>query len=114
MVWNPGTGEGPASRTVAVGGVPTTTTLASSMNPSLHGNTVIFTAEVTSGFGPPPNGETVSFMDGKVVLGTGVLSQGTATFATSYLRRTTPIRAFYAGDAEFNQSGSAIINQQIH
>jgi len=45
----------------------TTTTLTSSPNPSTYGEPVTFTAVVTPA---PPDGETVSFMKGKTVLGT--------------------------------------------
>jgi hypothetical protein len=47
----------------------TTTTLTSSPNPSIKEESVIFTAIVTSAAGPPPNGETVSFMKGKTQRG---------------------------------------------
>jgi len=63
----------------------TTTTLSSSPNPSTHGQAVTFTAVVTSGLGPPPDGETVTFMKGTKVLGTGTLSGGSASFTTSAL-----------------------------
>jgi len=46
---------------------------------------VIFTAVVASKIGAPPDGETVSFMKGKTVLGTGSLSGGSASFTTAKL-----------------------------
>ena len=46
----------------------TTTTLTSSLNPSTYEEAVIFTAVVTPA---PPDGETVTFMQGKNTLGTG-------------------------------------------
>jgi hypothetical protein len=49
----------------------TTTTLKSASNPSADGEAVTFTAEVDSKVGAPPDGETVSFMRGKAVLGMG-------------------------------------------
>ncbi len=57
----------------------TTTTASSSPNPSTYGQAVIFTATVTSSAGSPPDGETISFMKGTTVLGTGTLSGGSAT-----------------------------------
>ena len=52
----------------------TTTVISSSPNPSKYGQAVAFTATVTSSVGAPPNGETVTFMKGKTVLGTGTLN----------------------------------------
>jgi hypothetical protein len=60
----------------------TTTVLSSSPNPSSHGEAVTFTAAVSSEAGVPPDG-SVSFMKGKTVLGTGELTNGTATFTTA-------------------------------
>ena len=72
----------------------TTTTLSSSENPSTYGQAVTFTAVVSSSQGAPPNGETVTFMQGKTVLGTGALSGGTAAFTTSTLPAGgAPVRA---------------------
>ena len=66
--------------------IKTTTTLSSSPNPSAYGEAVTFTAVVSP---MPPDGETVSFMQGSKVLGTGALSSGTATFTTSSLNPAT-------------------------
>jgi Bacterial Ig-like domain (group 3) len=57
-----------------------TTTLTSSPNSSIYGQSVTFTAAVSSSAGTPPNGETVTFMKGATVLGTGTLSAGSAIF----------------------------------
>src|SRR4030088_2324361 len=72
-------------QTVSLSGVgtltrPTTTTLSSSPNPSAYGQAVTFTAVVPSSAGSPPDGETVSFMKGTTLLGTGTLSGGSASF----------------------------------
>ena len=80
----------------------TTTTLSSSPNPSTYGQAVTFTAVVTSSAGAPPDGETVSFMKGTTVLGTGTLSGGSASFTTSTLPvGTNYIKAVYGGDSNF-------------
>src|SRR5208337_2343958 len=85
----------------------TTTTLTSAPNPSTYGQAVTFTAVVTSALGAPPNGETVTFMQGKNVLGTGALSGGSASFTTSMLARgTDTVKAVYAGDSNFAGSTS--------
>jgi hypothetical protein len=89
----------------------TTTKLTSSPNPSTDGQTVPFTAVVTPA---PPNGETVSFMQGTTVLGTGTLSGGSATFKTSTLKvGTDSITAVYAGDLNFAASTSKADKQVV-
>ena len=84
---------------------PSTTTLSSSSNPTLQGVGVTFYAEVTSSSGPPPDGETVTFMTGGTVLGTGTTYGGTAMlFSDSLPTGASEITAVYGGDA--NRSGS--------
>ena len=71
-----------------------------------------FTAVVTSALGPPPDGETIAFDQGKAVLGTGTLSGGTASFMTSTLKvGTNAIKAVYAGDSKFAGSTSNVVEQ---
>jgi uncharacterized repeat protein (TIGR03803 family) len=99
-----------------VTGVPvtTTTTLTSSPNPSTYGEAVTFTAAVTSLYGAlPPNGETVSFMKGKTVLGTGTLNGGAASLITSVLKATAKISAVYGGDSSFYGSTSNTLVQVV-
>jgi uncharacterized repeat protein (TIGR03803 family) len=83
----------------------TTTTIVSSLNPSLLGQAVTFTATVTSAAGSPPNGELVTFYDGTRTLGSVPLSSGMAAYTTSTLSaKAHTIKATYAGDATFIQS----------
>jgi hypothetical protein len=92
----------------------TATTLSSSVNPSAFGRQVTFTATVTSSSGAPPNGETISFMKGTTVLGTGTLSGGSASFITSTLPvATNAIKAVYGGDANLVGSTSAVVSQVV-
>jgi hypothetical protein len=92
----------------------TTTTLSSSPNPSTYGQAVTFTAVVTSSLGAPPDGESVTFMEGKTVLGTGVLNGGSATFKTSALPvRTNVITAVYGGGSNFVGSTSKAVKQVV-
>ena len=92
----------------------TTTAVSSSPNPSTYGEAVTFTAVVTSKVGAPPDGETVSFMKGKMVLGTGTLSGGSATFITSTLKvGTTSVTAVYGGDSNFAGSKSKPVKQVV-
>jgi uncharacterized repeat protein (TIGR03803 family) len=95
--------------------VATTTTLTSSPNPSMYGQAVTFTAVVTSGGGVPPDGETVSFMKGTTVLGTGSLSGGSASFTTSVLPAGKMlVRAVYGGDTTFAASTSKAVTQVVN
>jgi hypothetical protein len=95
--------------------VVTTTTLSSSPNPSLSGQAVTFTAEVTSSAGAPPDGETVLFRDGTTLLGMGVLSGGTASFKTATLSvGIHKIKAVYAGDSNLVGSTSKVVSQVVN
>ncbi|MGA9641780.1 MAG: choice-of-anchor tandem repeat GloVer-containing protein [Terriglobales bacterium] len=92
----------------------TTTTLTSSPNPSTHGQPVTFTAVVQSAAGTPADGETVSFMKRKAVIGTGTLSGGSASFTTSKLGvGTVPIMALYPGDPTHSPSTSNVVEQVV-
>jgi Bacterial Ig-like domain (group 3) len=91
------------------GPFPTKTKLATSGSPSSAGQSVTFTAAVTSANGATPNGDLVTFYDGSVELGTGITALGVATFTTSSL---TPgkhtIKATYAGGGRFEASTGTI------
>jgi hypothetical protein len=95
--------------------VATTTSLTSSPNPSTYGQTVAFTATVTSSLGvPPPDGEIISFMKGTTVLGTGTLSGGSANFMTSTLPvGTNAIKAVYGGASSLPGSTSNVVKQVV-
>jgi len=89
----------------------TTTTLTSSLNPSTYGQAVTFTAVVSPA---PPDGETVSFLAGKKVLGTGTLSGGTANFTSSTLGTgTDKIKAEYTSDGTYGGSASNTVSQGV-
>jgi hypothetical protein len=92
----------------------TATTVMSSPNPSTAGQPVTFTAMVSSTVGPPPDGEAVSFMKGKTVLGTGTLSGGSASLTISTLKvGTTSVKAVYGGDSSFSGSTSKALKQVV-
>jgi uncharacterized protein (TIGR03437 family) len=81
----------------------TTTTLTSSNNPSPSGQAVKFTAAVS----PSPATGTVTFLDGSTVLGSGVVTGGTATLTTAALSvGDHSIIATYSGDANYRGSSS--------
>jgi hypothetical protein len=89
--------------------------VSSSQNPSNAGQSVTFTASVSSIVGPAPDGEQVTFKDGSKVLGTGALSNGSATFTTSALTvKTHSISASYAGDGNYLPSKSAKLMQVVN
>jgi Bacterial Ig-like domain (group 3)/FG-GAP-like repeat/FG-GAP repeat len=90
-------------------GFPSKTVLTTSGSPSFVGQPVTFTATVTSGHGPIPDGEVVTFYDGKTAIGTGPTTSGVATFTTSSLTlKTHTIRATYPGDTVFQSSTGSV------
>ncbi len=94
----------------------TTTVVVSNNNPSIFGQSVMFTATITAvppGAGTPTG--TVTFKDGASTLGPGTLSGGVATFTTSALTAGShSITAVYGGDANFTTSTSPILTQVVH
>ncbi|MGM4957192.1 IPT/TIG domain-containing protein [Bradyrhizobium japonicum] len=90
----------------------TTTELTSSKNPSSYGESVTFTAKVSS-LGGTPTG-TVTFNDGGTPIGTSTLSAGVATFATTTLAvGNHSITATYNVSVAFNASTSPALNQSV-
>src|SRR5262249_18526255 len=91
----------------------TSTTLSSSVNPAFVGQSVIFTAMVSSANGTPTG--VVTFMDGNTVIGTGnVDATGKATLTISSLALGShSITAVYGGDAKFAGSTSAALAEQV-
>jgi hypothetical protein len=90
----------------------TTTSLGSSLNPSKIGQSVTFTAAVTSGGGTPTG--SITFKDGSTTIGSGTLSGGGASMSTSTLAGGShSITAVYAGDSTFNGSTSSALTQAV-
>jgi hypothetical protein len=86
-------------------GFASKTVLNTSGSPSFVGQSVTFTATVTSRHGAIPDGELVTFVDGATAIGTSATASGVATFTTSSLTaKTHGIKATYAGDAIFRPS----------
>ena len=93
----------------------TTTTLSSLPNPSTYGEAVTFTAVVSSAGGQPPNGETVTFMQGTTVVARRALSKGSARFTTSSLKVGADyVTAAYSGDSNFIGSASKAVKQVVN
>ncbi|MGA9527933.1 MAG: choice-of-anchor tandem repeat GloVer-containing protein [Terriglobales bacterium] len=112
----PGTGGCGVAFQVNPSGTPATTTitLTSSPNPSVSGEAVTFTAAVSPA---PPDGETISFKKAKtvIVLGTGTLRGGSASFTASSMSvGTTSVTAVYGGDGAFTASSSNTVKQKIN
>ena len=94
----------------------TTTTLASSVSPSVQGQSVTFTATVSaSGSSSVPTG-TVTFKDGTTSLGSGTLDgTGVATFTTSSLAvGTHSVTAVYGGDNNDLVGTSTALSQIVN
>jgi len=96
----------------------TATALASSLNPSIYGQRVTFTAHVTTSGPVPPTG-TVAFQSsgiwGTFTLGNAALSaSGFATLSKSNLNAGPyPLTAVYKGDASSVPSTSVVLNQTV-
>jgi Bacterial Ig-like domain (group 3)/FG-GAP-like repeat len=93
---------------------PSSAALSSSLNPSIYGQTVTWTATVTSSGSSTPTGK-VNFMWGVYSIGTASLNaSGMATLTRSTLNADTyPLRAVYGGDANNLASTSALLNQVV-
>jgi hypothetical protein len=91
----------------------TKTALTSSRNPSQVNQTVTFTATITSN-PAVPNGEFVTFYNGKANLGTGATANGVASLSTSFsTAKTYTIKASYPGDA-FRKASSGTVKQVVN
>lgn len=118
----PADGSAPISGTLAadqsVQQGATTTSLMSSPNPSLPGETVTYTATVapTAPAAGTPTG-AVSFSDGASVIGActaQALTGSTATCIVSYpAGGTHQVTANYAGDSNFAGSTSNLVNEVV-
>jgi hypothetical protein len=106
----------PLSLTVnPLGKTNTNTSIASSVNPSLFGEAVTFTATVSiTQPGIAPTG-TVKFYDSTQLIATETLSGGQAQFTTSSLTVGSHfIGAVYSGDTNFNGSSSSALHQVVN
>lgn len=110
-----GSTSAPWTQTVRLDG--TVTTVASSANPSVYGQAVTFTVQVSAaapGSGTPTG--SVTLMDGAVTLGVAPLNgSGQATLSTTALGvGSHPITASYPGDGNFTPSTSAGLSQTVN
>ena len=95
--------------------VSTTTSVISSINPSVFGQSVVLTATITGAGGPTPTGNVI-FVDGTTTLGTVSLNGASqALFATSALSAGShAITAMYAGNANYAGSTSPVLTQVVN
>lgn len=96
----------------------TATTLATSLNPSIYGQKVTFTARVTTSGPVPPTGTVVfmwKYFTTKYTSGTATLSSaGVATLTKSNLNAGVyPMTALYKGDTNNSSSTSTVLNQTV-
>src|SRR5439155_3682344 len=94
----------------------TTPTLTSNTNPSVFGQSVVFTATVAAtspGAGTPTG--TVVFKDGATVLSTNTLSGGSVNYTNASLSVAAhSMTVVYTGDGNFNTNASAVFTQTVN
>ena len=94
----------------------TTTKLVATVNPSVYGQSISFTASVAAvapGTGTPTG--TVTFFDGSTTLKTVTLTAGAATYSTTKLvTGQHTITALYNGSSTFAISTSAVLTQTVN
>ncbi len=94
----------------AAGTTPSTTSLASSANPNVHGQSVTFSVAVTGTAGTPTG--TVTFFNGTTAASTKTLSSGAASWTTTTLPvGSASITATFNGNTTYALSTSAAVVQ---
>jgi hypothetical protein len=92
----------------------TSTLLVSSLNPSIYGQKVSWTATVTSSGSIKPTGNVRFTWSGYTIGSATLNSSGVATLTRSNLNADSyPLTAVYAGDAAHLGSTSAVLNQVV-
>jgi hypothetical protein len=104
----------PLLREFIFNGYTTTTALTSSLNPSLYGQKITWTATVTSSSSVRPTG-AVKFTWSNYTIGSATLNSfGVATFTRANLNADIyPLTAVYAGDSVNLGSTSGLLNQVV-
>jgi hypothetical protein len=106
------TAAAPVTQTIVVAQAPASVSLVASANPVLVTNAVTFKATVASADGTPTG--SVSFLDGTTLLGSVVLSSGTASYTTSSLDAAThSITAVYSGSSNFVSVTSSALAELV-
>jgi hypothetical protein len=110
------TGSSSATWGQTVNAAATSSTLASSLNPSVFGQSVTFTATVSSAVSGTQSGTVSFYVDGSTTPAqTSTLSSGTAQFSTSSLAGGThSVTATFAStNSNFQGSSSAVLTQNV-
>ncbi len=106
--------QGSLNGTLVIISPATITTVASSLNPSVYGQSVTFTATITS-LGGTPDNATVTFFDGATNIGSSSSTAGVASISTSALNAGSHnITATYAGAGIFLSSTSGVLSQVVN
>jgi hypothetical protein len=88
---------------------PTTTTVTTSGSPSIVNQPVTFTATVTSDLGPIPNGQSITFYNGKIEMGISTTTNGVASLTTSSLTEGKhTVKATYSAHGFFRTSSGTV------
>jgi len=91
--------------------LPATNLLSMSLNAGPYATPVVFTDQVSP---IPPDGQSVTFLDGTNVLGAGLLSNGEAAYTTRTLGLGGhAITAVYAGEGNYLASTSSVVNLTV-
>lgn len=94
----------------AAGATASSTTIQSSANPSIFGQAVTLTAEVS----PSAATGRITFYDGAAVVGIATLSSGKATLTTAGLPSgIRSLKAYYGGDSTFQSSASTALSERV-
>jgi Bacterial Ig-like domain (group 3) len=108
--------SGTQAFTLQVNKANTTTTVASSADPSVFQQLVTFKVTVSPQYGCTPTGTVTLSVDGSQV-GSNTLTNGMATFSLSNLSVSLgghSITASYGGDSSFNSSSSGVLLQIVN
>lgn len=94
--------------------LPTTTTVASSLNPATFGQAVTLTATVQAGSGVSVAG-TITFLDGSLGLGTVTVANSSAQLTTSTLAPGAhTLTAVYNSNGNFAASTSSALTETVN
>jgi len=103
-----------ATYTILPPAIATTTSIQSSLNPSVSGQSVTFTATVAAASGPTPTG-SVTFKHGSTIMGSAPLVAGVAQFTTSsFTPEGYEVLAVYTGNTTDADSYSPAIVQVVN
>jgi sugar lactone lactonase YvrE len=94
--------------------IGTAVALISAENPTYPQHPVVFTATVSPAGGASTQpGGTLQILDGGTVLATGTLQNGVVQASLAFAFGSHALTAVYSGDATFQGSTSAVVNQVV-